>query len=38
MVVPITALTVIQHPDPTVQADREKRAGQSGLPVFVAQE
>ncbi|MCD0164108.1 hypothetical protein IHN32_01085 [Deinococcus sp. 14RED07] len=38
MVVPITALTVIQHPDPTIQADREKRAGQSGLPVFVAQE
>jgi hypothetical protein len=38
MIVPITALTVIAHPDAQVQASREARAGQSGLPVFVADE
>lgn len=38
MVVPITALTIIEHPDPTTQGKREKRAQQSQLPVFVAQE
>lgn len=38
MVVPITALTVIEHPDPQVQAQREKRGRQSGLPLFVAPE
>jgi hypothetical protein len=38
MIVPITALTVIAHSDPQVQASREARAGQSRLPVFVAEE
>lgn len=38
MVVPITALTVIEHPDPNVQATREQKARNSGLPVFVAAE
>lgn len=36
--VPITCLTVIEHPDADVQQQREARARQSGLPVFVGVE
>jgi intein/homing endonuclease len=38
MVAPITALTLIAHPDADVQAQREARARSSALPVFVTTE
>jgi hypothetical protein len=38
MVAPITALTVIQHPDADIQAKQEARARSSALPVFVSPE
>lgn len=38
MTVPITALTVIAHPETDIQNARETRVRQSGLPVFVDHE
>lgn len=38
MVVPLTCITVIEHPDNNVTADREANAKKSGLPVFISQE
>ena len=38
MVVPITALAVIEHPKPEIQDAREQKARNSGLPVFISPE
>lgn len=38
MIAPITALTIIAHPDKDMQDAREKRARQSSLPVFISEE